>query len=314
MGRRAANCILMISPDTFGYNDETAATNSFQRRYNYDIDTLRKMAMEEFNNMVNVLKSNGVDVFVFGNDSESNLPDAVFPNNWFATYEDGTAVLFPMLSETRRKERDKGLLEEILDKAGFKLKQMVDFAKYENQNLILEGTGSLVLDRKNNAVFAIESERTTKEMFDIYCETMNISPVNRIFFHAYDEKANPIYHTNVIMTIGEGFAVICDEYITDTGERNQVMNKLRSLGLEIITINYNQLKSFCGNILNVKSRNGESLIMMSATARKGFDNSQIKQIEKYGRIIDADISTIENAGGGSARCMMAEIFLPGNQK
>lgn len=310
MGRQAANKILMISPDTFAYNNETERTNSFQRRFDYDTVTLRSMAMEEFSNMVNILKSNGVDVFVFGNDSTSNLPDAVFPNNWFAAYEDGTVVLFPMLSEARRKERDKGLLEKILKTAGFKLKNLVDLAKYENQNLILEGTGSLVLDRKNNAVFAVESERTTKKMFDIYCDIMNITTENRIFFHAYDENGKPIYHTNVIMSIGEGFAVICDECITDPDERNVVMDKLRNLGLETIAINSEQLKSFCGNILNVKSVKGESLIVMSVNARSNFEESQIKQLEKYGRIIEINIDTIENAGGGSTRCMMAEIFLP----
>ena len=310
MAEQLTNSILMVSPDTFAYNRETAESNIFQTELNYDTETLRKKVLEEFMAMVDTLISNGVDIFVLSNDTEIDLPDAIFPNNWFATYEDGTVILFPMLTPNRRKERDKDIIESTFEPAGFLANKLVDLSPYENQNLFLEGTGSLVLDRKNNVVFAIESERTGKELFDIYCNQMKIPTSNRIFFHAEDETGVPIYHTNVIMSIGNGFAVVCDECIPDKKERNEVIYKLKQLGLEIITINYSQLMSFCGNLLNVKSNKSESIIVMSANASNAFTDAQINILQKYGSIVAVNIDTIEKVGGGSARCMMAEIFLP----
>ncbi len=230
------------------------------------------------------------------------IPDAVFQNNWYSTYSDGTLLLFPLLTENRRKERDNVLLNKVLSEnkiAG--PDKVIDLSEFEKENLILEGTGSLVLDRINNAVFAIESERTSKELFEKYCGIMNIEKENRVFFHAFDETGNAIYHTNVIMSIGNGFAVICDEYVTE---------KLNSLESKVIKINYKQLNSFCGNILNVRSVNNESIIVMSKSAFENFTDEQKNTLSKYGRIIYSDIELIEKTGGGSARCMMAEIFFP----
>jgi hypothetical protein len=306
---QTTSSILMVSPDSFAYNNETAGSNTFQNKPEYDIETLREKVAEEFNGMTSKLSDEGIDVYIVSNDTEIDVPDAVFPNNWFATFEDGTVMLFPMLSENRRLERDMDMLTEVMDSSDFNINKVIDLSEYENQELILEGTGSLVLDRKNNAVFAIESERTSKIMFNRFCDEMNIPPNNRVFFHASDNMGNPIYHTNVIMSIGDGFAVICTECI-ESSERNEVLRKLKELRLEIIEINYHQLNSFCGNILNVKNINGESLIIMSVTARWNFEDDQIKILEKYGRIIEVNINTIESVGGGSARCMMAEIFLP----
>jgi hypothetical protein len=310
MAEQLTSSILMVSPDSFAYNRQTAESNTFQSELNYDTETLRKKVMNEFKAMVNTLNENGVDVFISGNDTGEDLPDAVFPNNWFATYEDGTVVLFPMLTPNRRKERDRNIIENIFEPAGFQAKTLLDLSAYENKKMFLEGTGSLVLDRKNNAVFAIESERTTRHMFDIYCSRMNIQESNRIFFRAEDENGAPIYHTNVIMSIGEGFAVICAECIHDKNEKASVLDKLSQLGLDVITINYSQLKAFCGNLLNVKSKNGESLIIMSENAKSSFNDEQLSRLSKYGKIVSVNIDTIEKVGGGSARCMMAEIFLP----
>jgi hypothetical protein len=298
----------MVSPDTFGYNNETANSNVFQKQSNYDIETLREKAADEFQAMVDILNENGVDVFVSGIDSEDDLPDAVFPNNWVATYEGGIVVLFPMLSQARRKERDKSLIEEIYGSNDAEIKKIIDLTPYENEGLFLEGTGSLVIDRKSNTVFAAESERTSKTLFNRYCDEMNVSPNNRIFFHARDEQGSAIYHTNVMISIGEGFAVICDECIASSSEKSEVLRKLEELRLEIIKINYRQLKSFCANILNVKSHQGASLIVMSKNAYNAFTSAQIAQLEKHGKILAVDIDTIEKVGGGSARCMMAEIF------
>ncbi|MEO8513612.1 MAG: arginine deiminase-related protein [Ignavibacteria bacterium] len=309
MPSQITSSILMVSPESFAYNLQTAGSNTFQNKPGYDAVTLRTKALEEFNGMTKKLISEGIDVYVVGNDTEFDVPDAVFPNNWFATYEDGTVMLFPMLSENRRLERDKDMLEEVFKSSDFDIKRFIDYSEYEKQGLILEGTGSLVLDRKNNAVFAIESERTNKILFDRYCDEMKIPISNRIFFHANDEQGNPIYHTNVIMSIGDGFAVICTECI-NIGERKEVLSKLESLRLEVIEITFFQLKNFCGNILNVKNNKGESLIVLSSSAMWNFEEHQVYTLQKYGRLVEVSINTIETVGGGSSRCMMAEIFLP----
>ena len=309
MAQQTTSCILMVSPDSFGYNIQTAGSNSFQNKPEFDPDTLRKKALEEFKGMTKKLSVAGVDILVLSNDTEYDVPDAVFPNNWFATYEDGTVMLFPMLSENRRLERSKDTITEVMESSGFSIKRFIDYSEYERQGLILEGTGSLVLDRKNNAVYAIESERTNSVLFERYCDEMKIPSGNRIFFHANDESGNPIYHTNVIMSVGDGFAVICSECI-EPGERTEVLTKLRYSGLEVIDITYSQLKNFCGNILNVKNVQGESLIVLSASAMWNFEDHQIAALQKYGRLVEVNINTIESVGGGSARCMMAEIFLP----
>lgn len=309
MAHQTTSCILMVSPDSFGYNIQTAGSNSFQNKPEFDPDTLRKKALEEFKGMTKKLTGEGVDILVLSNDTEYDVPDAVFPNNWFATYEDGTVMLFPMLSENRRLERSKETITEVMESSGFSTKRFIDYSEYERQGLILEGTGSLVLDRKNNVVYAIESERTNSVLFERYCDEMKIPSGNRIFFHANDESGNPIYHTNVIMSVGDGFAVICSECI-EPGERTEVLTKLRYSGLEVIDITYSQLKNFCGNILNVKNVQGESLIVLSASAMWNFEDRQVAALQKYGRLVEVNINTIESVGGGSARCMMAEIFLP----
>ncbi|MCC6866168.1 MAG: amidinotransferase [Ignavibacteria bacterium] len=306
---RITNNILMISPNSFGYNFQAAKSNSFQNRPEYDIETIRQKAIFEFNEMAKKLTNSGVNVHVLSNDDKYELPDAVFPNNWFCTYQDGTVILFPMLNENRRLERDQNMLKEIFDTSDFKVNRYIDYSKYEDQNIILEGTGSLVLDRKNNAVFAIESERTNKILFDKYCNEMEIPYENRIFFHANDLEGKPIYHTNVIMSVCDGFAVICRECIQES-EQDYVLEKLKHLNLEIIEITYFQLKNFCGNILNIANNEGESLIVLSVSAAKSFEKNQIEILKKFGKLIEVNINTIESIGGGSARCMIAEIFLP----
>lgn len=299
----------MVSPETFGYNNETAGSNVFQKNQGGDLETIRTNAAKEFKAMVDTLSGNGVNVFVLGNDTEEDQPDAVFPNNWFTTHEDGTVILFPMHSRNRRGERDPGLIENILEPAGFKAGRLVDLSRYESEGLFLEGTGSLVIDRVNNCVYAAESERTSETVFDEYCNIMNIPKSGRIFFKAEDERGNPIYHTNVMMSVGNGFAVVCEECIPSSRERSEVINSLERFNIEVITINYSQLKAFCGNILNLSSIDGKSLIVMSETSQKAFNNTQLAKLEKYGQIIPVNIPTIETIGGGSARCMIAEIFL-----
>lgn len=309
MPSQLTDTILMVVPASFGYNFQTAGSNSFQNKPVDDPEIIRKKALNEFNAMTQKLSDIGVDLLILSNDNEIEVPDAVFPNNWFATYEDGTVILFPMFSENRRLERSRETLEEVFESSELIAAKIIDYSEYENQGLILEGTGSLVLDRKNNVSYAIESERTSKLLFERYCNDMNIPTDNRIFFHANDESGNPIYHTNVIMGIGDGFAVICKECINNS-EQDFVIDKLKFSGLEVIEITYSQLKNFCGNILNVKNIQGESLIIMSASAKQSFTDNQIEILSKYGTPVEVNIDTIETIGGGSARCMMAEIFLP----
>ncbi len=307
MSKQLTDTILMVRPESFSFNEETARANVFQSEKNVD-GLVLKRALAEFDSFVETLRSNDVNVLILKYDSSLKLPDAVFPNNWFVTYEDGTVVLFPMLAVNRRNERNPEQLLKLFSESGLMIKNLVDISDHEKENLFLEGTGSLVLDRKNKIVYAIESERTSKEMFEEYCDMMNIKEANRIFFHANDKDGKPIYHTDVMLSVGDGFAVICDECISKE-ERNFVLKKLSESNLEAIKINYEQLYSFCGNILNVKNKKGESIIVMSAKAFNNFTSQQIKTLERYGRIIHSDISTIENVGGGSTRCMMAEIFL-----
>lgn len=308
MPAQTTNKILMVSPDTFGYNSETAVSNKFQNKPVDDVEAVRKKAVAEFKEVVKVLNQNGIDVFHAGHDTEEDLPDAVFPNNWFSTHEGGKVILYPMLTPNRRLERDKDMLEAIVDSAGGKITELIDLSPYENEGLILEGTGSLVLDRKNNAVFAIESDRTSEILFNRFCDMMNIPESGRVFFHANDKSGTPIYHTNVIMSIGDGFAVICDECI-NSSDRTDVLNALEQLGHEVITITFDQMVNFCGNILNLRNNDGESIVVTSLRAKKHFKQEQLTKLEKYGRIVEVNIDTIETIGGGSARCMMAEIFV-----
>lgn len=307
MMRQLTDTIIMVSPDSFASNPETAESNVFQNQIDKSAQEINSEAIREFNSMAETLRANGVNVIVLSN-KDKNLPDAVFPNNWFSTHEDGTLVIYPMLSPLRRKERDDEKLSEVLRKNNFGIKSKVYLNNYEHNGLYLEGTGSIVLDRVNNIAYAIESARTNREVFDMFCHEMNINTADRIFFHANDRDGIPIYHTNVIMSVGNGFAVICDGCIPEN-ERGLVLDKLLSCSLKIITINYDQLYSFCGNILNLKNSNDESLIVMSETSRNSFTQTQISQLEKFGKIISVDIDTIERIGGGSARCMIAEIFL-----
>jgi hypothetical protein len=309
MSVQTTDTVLMISPDTFGYNTQTAVSNVFQKKPEMSLKELRKKVSAEFKMMVKKLSDAGINVIQAGIDSEDDLPDAVFPNNWFATYEDGTVMLFPMLTENRRKERSGELIQELADSSDLKINKMIDLSEYEKQGLILEGTGSLVLDRKNNAAFAIRSDRTIDEIFEKYCSMMKVPLTYRFLFSGYEAEGSQIYHTNVMMSIGEGFAVVCDECISRS-DRDAVIDGLKSLGHEVIRISLSQMNNFCGNILHLKNINDENIIVMSRNAKNNFEASQLATLEKYGRIADVNIDTIESVGGGSARCMMAEIFLP----
>lgn len=300
--------VLMISPDSFGFNDQTASTNAFQNNLPADSkDNPRSRAFSEFHDSVDLLRRNGIRVMVCPSKTDVNTPDAVFPNNWISFHNEAkgiNAVLYPMLAPNRRAERQLYAVEQTL---GIKIdpSTVLDLTHHETSGRFLEGTGSLIFDRKRKVVFAHESARTSFRVLDDFCNQTNYQPIK---FHAQDKGGKPIYHTNVVMSIGEGFSVVCLEAIQDRRERSAVKNALSELELEIINITLDQLHAFCGNILEVKSVSRRNKIAMSITAFDAFTEDQRKKLMSYGDIIPFNIPTIETIGGGSARCMLAEVF------
>lgn len=306
MNSQLTNTVVMVSPNHFGFNPQTAGSNIFQHQISASDQDIQQKALLEFNNSVSLLKTSGINVLVLNSPQEVITPDSIFPNNWFSHHSGGRLVIYPMLAPNRRLERQTQNLEELLKSSGVKLTETINLAPDENQSHILEGTGSLVLDRANKVAFAMESPRTTKEEFDKWCDLMSYEG---IFFHAYDKNGFPIYHTNVTMSIGKEYAVICLDSIIDSKEKELVKNKVISLGKEIIVLTKDQIYNYCGNTLQLISTNNTPKIVMSKTAASGFNPDQLNALKKYGEIIELDIPTIETVGGGSARCMLAEVFL-----
>ena len=298
---QTTNNILLIRPANFGFNEETRASNVFQKELNEDAETVRQKASLEFETFASQLKSHGVDVFVFDDTPSPVKTDAVFPNNWISFHADGTVVLYPMLSANRRLERRADIIESLKDK--FEITNIIDLSIYESENLFLEGTGSIVFDHANKIAYAALSPRTDKELFLDLCEKLNYKPV---IFTAHDRSGSEIYHTNVMMCIGEEFAVICLESITDKSERANVFSKLATTGHEVVDITFDQMNSFAGNMLLVRN----DLLVMSQSAHRSLTKTQKLALEKYCELLPFAIPTIETVGGGSARCMIAEIFLP----
>lgn len=306
--QQTTDTILMISPDDFQYNTEAAETNLFENKPETD-SGIAQSAMGEFNDMVKTLKDVDIKVITVPSRSDIKTPDAVFPNNWFSLHktQDGKniLVLYPMLTVNRRAERRSELLKEKLKTHNFNVDQEVDLTYFEKQNLALEGTGSMVLDRQHQVAFISLSPRTDKKIAMEFCKQLKYQPV---FFSSYDKNKHLIYHTNVMMSIGEKFAVVCLESISNKQEKESLILKLKKLGKEIIDINFDQMNNMCGNILELNTKNNNRIIVMSKTAYDHFTNTQKAQLEKFGKIVPVDIPIIETIGGGSARCMIAEVF------
>lgn len=297
--------VVMVRPDHFGFNPETADTNSFQGRLETTPEEIKQRAFLEFTRIVYLLRVNGVTALVLPSKPNIVTPDAVFPNNWFTHHSDGTLVLYPMLAPNRRKERQVRSLSHILQEAKIPISRIVNLTEYEHRGMALEGTGALVLDREHKVAFAIESPRAAKAPFDRFCRELSYEGV---FFHAHDEKGEPIYHTNVIMSIGEGFAVICLESIIDPHERDTVVEKLKTLGKEIIPITIAQMKDYGANILQLATDSGDRIIILSKTALASYGEEQRTKLKSHGRLVSFNMPTIETIGGGSARCILAEVF------
>lgn len=299
----------MIEPIAFGFNEETAADNVFQKNDAVPPEQIQKQALAEFQLLKSKLERAGIEVITVRDTPHPHTPDSIFPNNWISLHEDGTAALYPMYAPSRRTERREDILD-ILEENGFIINEIQDYSNAENENIFLEGTGSMVLDRKNKIAYAAVSERTNEELFIEFCEDFEYDP---ILFHASQnigEEEVPIYHTNVLMSVGENFALICFNLIKDLKERKLVSDFLRVSGKKIIPLSEEQINCFAGNALEVATKSGEQYLVMSNTAYQSLNIGQIDTIEKHCKLLVADLSTIERYGGGSARCMLAEVFLP----
>jgi len=294
--------ILMVSPDKFRNNEHTLSDNVFQSR-KFNEDQIKSIALKEFDKLRDVILKSGINVFSFDDDSKFDTPDAVFPNNWISFHHLHKAILYPMFATNRRFERESKILNK-LSKSGIEIELINDYSVYENENKFLEGTGSIVLDRKSKTAYCSISKRSNVDLFKKFCLDMDYVSVT--FNSSYQSK--PIYHTNVMMSICNNFSVICLDSIQNIQERESIIEKLNSSGLEIIDITVDQMCSFIGNCIQLVDSESNPLLVMSSRAYNSIKNSQLKIIEKHTDIIHSDIKTIEGNGGGSARCMIAEIF------
>jgi hypothetical protein len=293
----------MIRPVNFGYNAETAVNNAFQTA---GADHMaQEKAILEFDRFVEVLGKHGVDVTVVQDSTEPHTPDSIFPNNWISFHGDGTVCLYPMFARNRRQERKPEVVEAIAKK--FTIRKTIDFTYYEQNDLYLEGTGSMVLDRENRLAYACFSPRTCKKPLQAFCEQMDYQAVG---FHAQDSKGQSIYHTNVMMCVADQYIVICLDSISQKRERERVISTIKTSGKEIVDISLDQMNRFAGNMLQVHDQREKKLLVMSTQAFESLGSKQIKKLSNYNEIIHSDLKTIETNGGGSARCMMAEVHLP----
>ena len=295
--------ILMIRPVNFGYNAETAVNNAFQvQSYEHNI---QQMARQEFDDFVAILQDNGVDITVIEDTPIPHTPDSIFPNNWISFHSDGTLMLYPMFATNRRAERKKHVLERIQEK--FVVNKKVDLSNYEAKNEFLEGTGSMVLDRENRIAYACISPRTDEKVLADFCIQMNFTPV---VFNATDGNGYAIYHTNVLMCVADKYVVICLESVSDPLQNKLVAETIIDSKKKIIPITLHQVDHFAGNMLQVENKTGEKLLIMSTQAFESLTNGQVEELGTYNRIIHSPLTTVETNGGGSARCMMAEVYLP----
>lgn len=308
--KQTTNSILMIRPVAFRMNEQTTVNNYYQKVLDgLSPETVNAKAQKEFDTFVTKLRKAGVNVTVVEDTIEPSTPDSIFPNNWISFHESGDVALYPMFAENRRAERREDILD-ILEEDGFEINQIVDYTSAEEDDVFLEGTGSLLLDRENDKAYCALSPRADEELMIEFCEDFEYTPV---IFEAYQTVNNQrklIYHTNVMMTLGDTFAVICADCIDDKKERKMVLDSLRGDDKDIILITEEQVNNFAGNMLEVKGKNDQRFLVMSESAYKSLTKKQIAQLEAHVEIIHSSLDTIEACGGGSARCMMAEIFLP----
>ena len=303
----------MIRPVAFRMNEQTAVNNYYQKVLDgLSPDTVNAKAQEEFDTFVNKLRMVGVDVTVVDDTLDPNTPDSIFPNNWISFHENGDVVFYPMFAENRRAERREDILD-ILEDSGFLVNDgIMDYTEAEEDGYYLEGTGSVVLDRENGKAYCALSPRADEELFIEFCEDFDMNPILFEAFHTVNGERKLIYHTNLMMCIGDTFALICADCIDDKKERKMVLDSLKADEKEIILITEDQMNNFAGNMLELQGSEERRYLIMSVAAHKSLTKKQIAQLEEHITILSSSLDTIEACGGGSARCMMAEVFLPRN--
>jgi hypothetical protein len=308
--KQTTNSILMIRPVAFRMNEQTAVNNYYQKVLDDLLPaTVNAKAQQEFDVFVEKLRAVGVDVTVIDDKENADTPDSIFPNNWISFHENGDVALYPMFAENRRLERREDILDTLEEK-GFVIDNIMDYTSAEEDGFFLEGTGSLLLDRENGKAYCALSPRADEELMIEFCEDFEFTPVIFEAFQTVDGERKLIYHTNVMMCIGETFAVICADSIDDKKERKMVLDSLKGDEKEIVLITEQQMNNFAGNMLEVKGRDDRRYLVMSTSAYQSLTKKQIAQLEEHVTILSSSLDTIEACGGGSARCMMAEIFLP----
>lgn len=307
---QSTSTVFMVRPHSFRKNEETATNNHYQRDLaQASAEEIVQRAQNEFDGLVAALEEAGVEVIVFDEAEPHETPDALFPNNWISTHANGIIGLYPMFAPNRRAERRDDIALVLEHQYGFDVKEIIDFTEFEAHNKFLEGTGSIVLDRMNRKAYAALSERTDARALEHFCEQLKFQPVAFNAFQLVNNQRLPIYHTNVMMSIGSGYAVICLDCIDSAEERQKVQESIAEDGLELIELTENQVNQFAGNMLELRGKQGPVLVM-SESAYQSLDAVQIAKLEQFTTLLHAPLPTIETCGGGSARCMIAEIHLP----
>lgn len=307
--KQFTNTILMIRPVQFRMNEQTAVNNYFMEDIDLKNNTINLKAQQEFDTFVDVLRAKGIEVIVIEDTADPDTPDSIFPNNWISFHSNGTVVIYPMFAENRRMERRDDILD-ILESNGFLIENIMDYTSAEKEGLFLEGTGSILMDRVNQKAYCALSDRAHEELVIEFCEDFECTPVIFTAYQSVNGERLPIYHTNVMMCMGEAYAVICLDAIDDKKERKNVVDHLKQDGKEIISITEEQMHHFAGNMLQVAGASDKRYLIMSTAAYNSLRPDQISILEKYNPIVHSVLDTIETCGGGSARCMMAEVFLP----
>jgi hypothetical protein len=308
--KQTTNSILMIRPVAFRMNEQTAVNNYYQKVLDgLSTETVNAKAQEEFDVFVTKLRMVGIDVTVVDDTINPDTPDSIFPNNWISFHENGDVALYPMFAENRRQERREDILD-ILEDNGFVINEIMDYTSAEEDGYFLEGTGSILLDRENGKAYCALSPRADEELFIEFCEDFEFTPVIFEAFQTVNGERKLIYHTNVMMCLGATYAVICADCIDDKKERKMVLDSLKGDEKEVVLITEDQVNNFAGNMLELKGADDRRYLVMSASAHKSLTKKQIAQLEEHVTILSSSLDTIEACGGGSARCMMAEIFLP----
>lgn len=304
---QTTDTVLMIEPVAFGFNEQTAENNYFQ--VNFETIETQTRALQEFHTLVEKLRKKGIEVITIQDTPKPHTPDSIFPNNWVSFGSDGKVFLYPMYAPNRREERRTDILETLQQK-GFYIKEVVDLSYFETENRFLEGTGSMIFDHENKIAYGSVSLRLDEDLFRNFCSNLGYEAVVFHSFQTANEHRLPIYHTNVMMCVADHFVIICLDAIDSEIERQKVKDTILSSGKELIEISENQLQHFAGNMLQLHNKKGEKFLIMSQTAYQSLTQEQINSIEKYNEIVYSDLHNIEVNGGGSARCMLAEIFLP----